>query len=259
MRFALTAASSALAISLLLLAGCSKKKDSDQAAQKEMMESEAPTLSAQLDSKKEAWLKRAPQSQVDAFEKGVQELKESGILERAIHEGEKAPDFRLPDIHGDTVQLSDLLKSGPVVIIWYRGGWCPYCNLQLRAMTKVAPEIKRLGATLVAISPQLPDSSIATVMKDTLNFSVLSDVGNKAASEYRIVYTLPSEVLDQFRGHLDLASYNGSDSTQLPLAVSYIVDTTGTVKYAFLSADYRARAEPSDIVDKLKSLVNGSM
>ncbi len=248
-----------LAIGVLLIGGCSKKQSQEQADQKAMTQSEGETLTSQLQNHNAEWLKNAPQATVSAFEEGVKEIKESGILEQAIHEGQMAPDFSLPDIKGDTVRLSDLLKSGPVVIIWYRGGWCPYCNLQLRAMTKVAPQIKSLGATLVAISPQLPDSSISTAEKDTLNFTVLSDVGNRVASEYKIVYTIPEVMLEKLQGHLDLAGYNGSDSTQLPLAVTYIVDTTGTVRYAFLSADYRVRAEPSVIVSELQKLEKPAM
>lgn len=213
-----------------------------------------PSLQAQLDKRKANFTAHAPAEIVTAFENGVEQLQESGIVQQAKNVGDTAPDFTLPDAKGGTVSLSKILADGPAVIVWYRGGWCPYCNAQLRAMQQALPEIKSAGGQLVAISPNLPDSSLSTQERDSLQFYVLSDHDNAVARQYGIVYTVPDTVLHYFKGRVDLAAYSGVDSNELPLAVTYVVGRDGVIKWAFVSADYRRRAEPADVVAALRKL-----
>jgi peroxiredoxin len=197
---------------------------------------------------------KAPAERLKVYEEGIEQVKKSGILEKALKVGDKAPDFELPDASGKTVKLSALLEHGPVVVTWYRGAWCPYCNIALRGYQKVLPEIKAEGASLVAISPQTPDNSAATVEKDALGFEVLSDKSNKAARSFGVAYKVPSVVIEQLKGRLDLSKYNGDTTNELPLGATYVIDRQGVIRYAFVDGDYRKRAEPSAVVAALKAL-----
>lgn len=216
--------------------------------------SSVPKLQPRLDERRAEFAQQASAETVAAFDRGVEEVRDSGVTQRARKQGDAAPDFELPNAAGQAVRLSALLARGPVVIVWYRGGWCPYCNLQLHAYQEVLPQIREHGATLVAISPETPDHAYNTRHAGGLSFEVLSDVGNRAAREYGLVYTLPGIVQRHFKGRIDLAAYNGDRSNELPLAVTYVVDRDGTIRYAFVDADYRQRAEPAEVLRVLKQL-----
>jgi peroxiredoxin len=208
----------------------------------------------ELEEFKREMASKAPAERLKAYEEGVELVKKSGAVERALKVGDKAPDFVLPNATGKPVELSGLLKHGPVVVTWYRGAWCPYCNIALRGLQKVLPEIKAEGASLVAISPQTPDNALTTVEKDGLGFEVLSDRGNKAAGAFRVAYKVPAVVIEQFKGRVDLSKYNGDSSNELPLGATYVIDQQGVIRYAFVDGDYRKRAEPSAVVAALRGL-----
>ena len=211
-------------------------------------------IKRELEAYQRDFATKAPAERLKAYEEGVDEVKKSGVLAIALRVGAKAPDFELPNASGKMVKLSALLANGPVVVTWYRGGWCPYCNIALRGFEKVLPEIKSEGASLVAISPQTPDNSLTTVEKDGLGFEVLSDKGNKTAHDFGVAYKLPTVIVDQFKGRLDLSKFNGDSSQELPLGATYVIDKEGVIRYAFVDGDYRKRAEPSAVVAALKSL-----
>ena len=212
------------------------------------------SLQLRLDSMKNRFEQKASEEKKRDYAQGVSEVDDLGLVKSASDTGDDAFMFELPSATGESIKLGDLLKQGPVVLIWYRGGWCPYCNLQLRTMQQYLPQIKELGANLVAISPEMPDSSISTKEKDELSYYVLSDKGNKVAKKYGIVYTLPEVVQKQFEGRIDVNAYNGDNKKELPLAVTYVVDTNGKITYAFLNSDYKKRAEPEEIIKALKDL-----
>src|SRR6266404_8192805 len=153
------------------------------------------------------------------------ELAASGISQHALKAGDRVPDFRLPDARGDYVRLCDLLAKGPVVLSFYRGGWCPYCNLELRALQKVLPQITALGAQLVAISSQTPDESLSTAEKNELAFPVLSDVGSATAKAFGIAFDLAEELRPIYArfGHA-LPDKNGDESRVLPIPATYVID-----------------------------------
>ncbi|MEM0924882.1 MAG: peroxiredoxin-like family protein [Planctomycetota bacterium] len=169
--------------------------------------------------------------------------------------GQIAPGFKLPDANGNTIELSSLLDNGPVVLTFYRGGWCPYCNIELRALQSALPQIQSQGASLVAVSPQTPDQSLSTAEKNELEFRVLSDFGNQVAADYGLVFSLPEPLRPIYADFgIDLPAYNGDETFELPVPATYVIDREGYVRYAFVNADYRRRAEPSDIVAALESL-----
>jgi peroxiredoxin len=234
-------------LALVLVAGCSADRPANGHARQH-------ALQTQLDKIKAEFAKTGPPEMLRVFEEGIETLREAGVGREAPKVGDPAPLFALPDATGKSVNLRDLLKQGPVVLAWYRGGWCPYCNVTLQALQNELPEFGEFGATLVAISPETPDHTLTTAQKNILEFTVLSDVGNKVARRYGLVYTLPAPVAEQFEGRIDLQEYNGDDQNELPLAATFVIDTDGVVRYTFVNVDYRRRAEPSDIIQALRSL-----
>ncbi len=143
--------------------------------------------------KSESRAKASPAT-VATMQGGVADVRSTGIEATALGVGATAPDFTLPDVDGTSVRLSDLLGHGPVVVVFYRGAWCPYCYLQLRAYHRLLPQLKASGASLVAISPQLPDGSLSTQEKGSLEFPVLSDVGLVVAKAFGVAYPVPPAV-----------------------------------------------------------------
>ena len=174
---------------------------------------------------------------------------------RALGVGDRAPDFELPDAMGGTVRLSELLVDGPVVLTFYRGAWCPYCNTQLRDYQEALPEIEAAGAQLVAVSPQVPDSSMTTRDRNGLAFPVLSDVGQEVSRAYGLVFQVDDATRERYQlGGVDLARYNGTDAWELPVPATYVIDRAGTVRAAFVEADYTQRASTRDVLDALRDV-----
>jgi peroxiredoxin len=213
------------------------------------------TLKAELDAFRNDFMAKVPPEIRDAMSRADMELAVSGAAHQACKAGAYAPDFRLPDARGGHVRLRDLLADGPVVLSFYRGGWCPYCNLELRALQKVLPEIHRLGAQLVAVSPQTPDESLSTAEKNELAFLVLSDAGSATANAFGLAFDLAEELRPIYArfGHA-LPDKNGDESWRLPIPATYVIDRDGTIALAFVDPDYRNRLEPAEILSVLQGL-----
>lgn len=223
----------------------------------------APTLRQLLDAKKAEFEANAPPALKATFDKGVKDVGASGVMATALKVGARAPEFELPDATGKTVSLASILKDGSAVLVWYRGAWCPYCNIQLHEYQKHLGEITAAGGKLVAISPQTPDQTLSTQEKWDLKFTVLSDKGNAVAKKFGIAYTLPKEVQEAFKGMLDLEKFNGGPtdgvaSNELPLAVVFVIDRSGKIAYAFVDEDYKKRANVEDIVKALEAIKGGT-
>ena len=212
------------------------------------------SLRAELEARSAEFAAAAPAEMIALFERGIEAVGGSGVLEDALSVGDEAPDFTLPGATGAEVALADLLEQGPVVVLFYRGGWCPYCNIQLQAMQRMLPEFEAAGATLVAISPELPDHTLDTAQKEQLSFEVLSDAGNEVARAFGVVYPLPDFLVEVFRPRFDLAERHGEDKWELPLAATYVINAEGEITYAFVDKDYRKRAEPSEVLEAVKAL-----
>lgn len=253
-----------IALLLLLIFGMSscsanKKKTTkvDKIEMNETMKKDdinSRPLESRLHTRSKDFSKKAPAEILEKFDKGIEGVTLSGALEKALKVGDKAIDFTLINQKKESVTLSQELKKGPVILIWYRGGWCPYCNLTLQYLQRELPNFKKAGATLIALTPELPDKSLSTTEKNELQFTVLSDIGNKVGEEYGLIYKLTKDVAEIYQNNFDLHGFNGDASDQLPLAATYIVDTDGIIKYAFLNADYKKRAEPKEILKALKAL-----
>jgi peroxiredoxin len=215
----------------------------------------ANSLSDQLRQQNEASRERLAPDTLEVMDRAVCDLAASGIVESSLGVGSKVPDLSLPDATGTKVSLSSLLADGPVVLAFYRGGWCPYCSTELRALQAKLPEITAAGGKLVAVSPQTPDNSLSTSEKLGLAFPVLSDEGNRAAESFGLVFSLPEALRSVYAGFgLDLPAANGDDTFTLPVPATYVVASDGTVAWRFADADYTKRAEPDDVVAALRAL-----
>ena len=213
------------------------------------------SLQQEIQQQREQTLAKAPKDVIEVLVGTTEELKKTGIENKALAVGDKAIDFSLPNIKGEQVTLQQALNKGPVVLNIYRGGWCPYCNLELHALQRALTEIEAAGAQLIAVAPQLPDKSIESAEKHQLTFEVLSDVGNKVSRQYGLVFTLPEAlrpIYEMF--NLDIPGYNGDDSFELPMPATYVINQQGEIMHAFVDADYTQRMEPADIIEILKNL-----
>jgi len=201
---------------------------------------------------------------------GIMSEADRGVMQRSADElaeflpdpglkvGERAPDFTLPNAYGKPVSLSAQLAKGPVVLSFYRGAWCPYCNLELKALHGALPHFERLGARLIAVTPQQPDKSLEQVKKDNYPFEILSDLDGTVMRDYRLYFTVPDELnnLYQDRFGLDLAAYNGPGRYELPVPGTFVIDASGIVRAAFADIDYKLRMEPADIIATLQTLAD---
>jgi peroxiredoxin len=203
-------------------------------------------------------VKQAPVEVVEALVAEIDGVVRSGAGAKAPSAGDRAPSFTLPDALGKPVSLDTLLKEGRVAVSFYRGQWCPYCDLQLRAYQEILPRIKALGANLVAISPQTPDESLSTAEKRKLKFHVLSDAGNQVARGYGLVWKVPPGLDAIQKGFgVDLAKSNGDASTELPVPGTFVLGSDGRIAFRYVNADWRQRLEPAQIVRALEGLGRG--
>ncbi len=206
-------------------------------------------LAQQLTDFKSAFKQRVAPERVAMMEAATANLQASGIEQRALQVGDAAPWLTLPNALGVPVALELLWRHGPLVLVFYRGGWCPYCNLELRAWQQHLPTLTHLGAQLVAVSPQTPDNSLSTAEKNELAFPVLSDSDLQAATAFGVAFELPPELIELYsRVGNDLPVLNGNGRWILPLPATYVIDHDGRIAYAHIEADYRERAEPSDVL-----------
>lgn len=191
------------------------------------------------------------------FSDDIARVQKEGAIGRALKVGQLVPDFTLPDAFGNQVSLKSLLAKGPVVIGFYRGEWCPFCNIELRALQEVMPRMQKLGATLVGISPEKPDHGIVMTEKNKLTFPVLSDSGNKVARQFGIVFQVGKELSAFARNAFknDISLRNGQDSGELPVPALYVVDRAGVIRFAHIDVDYMTeRAEPEEIIAALEAI-----
>jgi len=178
----------------------------------------------------------------------------------ALNVGAKMPSFSLKDANGKVVGSDDLLKQGNLVVVFYRGSWCPFCNLYLRNLQKNLPQIKEAGGNLVAISVENPDNSLSVAKKNELGFTVLSDPNLTVARKFGIVYQMPSETDELYKSKgLDVAKHNEMEKAELPLSVTYVINRKGEIVYAFLETDYKKRAAPEVIIETLSKIKSGEV
>ena len=184
-----------------------------------------------------------------------QRLLNSNITDHAKDVGDTAPEFRLPNVRGGTTSLSAMLEHGPVVLSFYRGGWCPFCNLEFKALHDKLPEMQALGATLVGISPETVAVSRQTVQDHQLEFEVLSDEGSRVTRDYGLVMVVDEAIRPHYaQWGIDIPTANGNETFELPVPATYVIDQNGMIRAAHVDKDYTKRMEPADIVAALQTL-----
>lgn len=200
-------------------------------------------------------LRKPPPERAAVFSAFIQNLKEEFSNRRSLRIGDVAPDFTLPNTQGEVITLSEQLKKGPVLLKFFRGYWCPYCGLELRAYQKVVNQIQALGGTILGISPQTLTASRKTMERHDLTYDLLSDYGCQTAQNYGLVFTVPDAVKQIY---LQLGSvipdYNGIEEWILPVPATFVVDRRGHIALAYVNVDYRVRYEPKDAIAILLSL-----
>jgi peroxiredoxin len=215
-------------------------------------------LKAQMEELERVLPPLAPE-QAQLLEQSAKELELSGIADQVLKAGDQSPDFTLPNAVGRPINLEKELAKGPVVVTFYRGIWCPYCSLQLKAYQKILPEIQRLGGSLLAISPQSPDQSQATLLKNFLQYEVLSDLGNVVARRFGLVYQVPEQVRSVYRSFgTDLPVFNGDDSWELPIPGTFVIGQGRHILLSYADSDPRHRLEPAAILEALEVVAEHS-
>ena len=213
------------------------------------------TLQEKLDGFKAQFKEMAPDGAFDTFARSTQELIETGQAERALKAGDAAPDFVLTDQDGNDVALKDLLAKGPVVLTFYRGVWCPYCNIELKALEEVVGEIRARGASLVAVSMQGAADSRKSQKDNALSFPILTDKNGELAEKMGIRWSLQDYVIPFHEGFgVVLPRIHGDGQWNLPMPARYVVGTDGNIAYSEVNPDYTRRPEPADLFPVLDSL-----
>jgi peroxiredoxin len=207
------------------------------------------SLAQQLDELTAKLRSLVPAERLAVVDRAAEDLVRSGVEANALQAGAEAPAFALPDGDGMLWRSEDLLRRGPLAIVFYRGRWCAYCNAQLSALQEIHARLAASGASLVAISPQTQKHSYMTRDMNKLRFPVLSDQGNQVARKFGLVYRLPPELQAMYEGiFTKLPGYNGDSSWELPLAATYLVESGGKIVYSRIDADWRRRPEPEKLM-----------
>ena len=183
---------------------------------------------------------------------------ENGVLnnEIGLRIGTMAPDFTGETYRGTTVKLSELYKDGLVVLILYRGAWCPYCNVHLRSFQEKFEEFKSLDANILAVSVDKPQYAQKTVQDDALSFEVISDPSAEILEKYNAIYRVPDDLADKYLNEykIDLEMHSGRKDHAIAVPATYVIDTTGKIVFAYANVDYKVRAEPEEVLKFLRKM-----
>ncbi len=211
------------------------------------------SLTADLKAHADQSAQKIPQELQTIMKSATQELVDINIIDGTLKTGDQLPEISLPNSKGTLININELLQQGKIVLTFYRGGWCPYCNLELKALQEALPQIKAQGAQLIAITPETPDNSLSTAEKNALDFEILTDASNQVARQLGLVFKLPENLIEVYLNFgIDLIKSNGDNSQELPLAATYVIDTDGKVIYDFINVDYKLRADPENILTVLQ-------
>ncbi len=194
-----------------------------------------------------------PRAFIETMHRATAELVASGAAQRAKKAGDVAPAFSLRDPDGNIVNSADLLKRGPLVLSFYRGVWCPYCNMELQALEAAKPEFDKYGASLVAISPQTAPNSRKSVRQNKLSFPILSDVKGQTGDAFGLRFHLPDYLVELYKQlKNDLPTFNDDPSWTLPMPARYVIGQDGVILYSEVNPDYTRRPEPEDMIAVLQ-------
>ena len=209
-------------------------------------------LKAAIDAYNLEKSKKLPEQVLATMARCTEEIRGLDIEGRAVKVGDTMPDFELPNQRGESRRLADYLAESTLVLNIYRGGWCPYCNMEMKALHDVLPEIEARGARLVGMAPETPDRAAESALRNELAIDILSDSGNQVAEQLGLVFELPEALRPLYQKiGIDIPAYNGDESFRLPVPATYIIGQDGVVRYAFVNSDYTLRLEPAEIVAQL--------
>ena len=194
----------------------------------------------------------------EPMHRATNELVACGAAGRALKAGDRAPEFTLKDAEGNEVSSRDLLERGPLVVTFYRGVRCPYCNMDLQALQQALPAITERGAQLIAISPQTQHNSLKSARDNKLTFPILSDSANEVAARFGLRFKLPDYLIQLYRDAFknDLSRINGDSSWTLPMPARYVIGTDGVIAYAEVNPDYTRRPDPDELLPVLLALTS---
>lgn len=210
-------------------------------------------LSEILAAKKAASKQNIPADKLAIMESSTNALKQIALSSKAIKKGDVLPTFNLIDINNKSTSLESFTKEY-LVISFYRGGWCPYCNLELKALQSILPELTTLSTELIAISPETPDSSLSTSEKNELSFAVLSDIDNLYAKSLGLVFQMPEDLRALYHSfNLNVDEHNGNKNYELPMPATYIINKKREIIYSFIPEDYTERLDPNQILEIIKN------
>ncbi|MDX8365593.1 peroxiredoxin-like family protein [Cytobacillus sp. IB215665] len=212
------------------------------------------TLQASLDTITRQSKATMPMNAFTVLENSIASLQQAGIA-NGLPVGHKARDFTLTNANGNQVNLYEELTKGPIILTFYRGSWCPYCNRQLRAYEEILPDIKKIGGSLIAISPQTPDNSLTIKEKNDLSYEVVSDLKGLTAAKYNVLFDVPQEVKEVYNQFgLDLSEYNGGGNWVIPVPSTFMIDETSRIRFSYVNPNYMQRLEPEDLLTALRNL-----
>lgn len=215
----------------------------------------AGELTRQLTEKREAGLAKRPKEVTAVMEKGLEDLKNLGLHKKALGVGKKAPLVNFQNLEGKRVSLDSYYENGPLILTFYRGGWCPYCMLELDAYEKMADSFKKAGATILAVSPDSIKEAKKTIIKRGIHFPVVTDPNNRAAKKFGIAFKVDEGTLKIYKKFgINLEASQENQDNELPMPGTYIIDKTGTIRYSFIDPDYTKRADPEEVLEVLKGL-----
>ncbi|MFT5158023.1 MAG: peroxiredoxin [Bacteroidia bacterium] len=186
----------------------------------------------------------------------IKTLEQSGHVNSVLKAGDQMPAFELSDQNGTLVSTGELLEDGPLVITFYRGFWCSFCNLDLANLNHYVPEIESLGAKMITLSPEKTDYSKKIIARQRLNFNILFDNGNGVAEKFGLKHYIGKDLIELYLSafNVNLKQYHGNNEWALPMPARFLIDQSGIIKYAESKADYRQRPDPDDLIDVLKTL-----
>lgn len=249
---------------VLLLAGCqqgqqveierTKQEQPAPDVEATVLPQEAPKLSDELAAKRSELQQGMSEEVKQKLAEAQQKLDASGAADRALQVGDAMPEFELTDASGTKVKSADLLATGPAVIVFHRGGWCPYCDLTIRAYQRAEADFRAAGVKLVAIAPEPADKAAATIAQTGARFDLLSDPGCQVASLFGVAYELDPGVRETYQQlGFNVGELNGDGSWKLPLPATYVVGTDEKIVWASVGTDCAQRVDPAEVVAAAKA------
>lgn len=215
------------------------------------------TLQEELKQMKDATMTRMPQSVIQVFKNSILNIKQQQLKQNSLQKGDYIKDTILTDLKGNNVLLSSFIQNDYLILNFYRGGWCPYCNMELRAYEKLSPKFKKLNIDIIGISAELPSFTNETTLKNAISFPVVTDKNAQLMKKIGLIFQLDEASKKEYDNFgLDLSKFHGNIHNELPVPAIYVVDKTMKIIYTHFNEDYMSRLEPTDLLKTLHNNIN---